>query len=700
MDKTAACREPEPAGKRPQSHEPVPAEDAAQLGADDIPGRMSDRSRHEEGSLLQRDGQVASQQVAEEHPSDEMQHENGQRQHAGAAAAAGGDHCDASSDTDVSMGDGDVEWHVSLSQSPAVPAWRHHSDGACRGAGQPSNDRPTAPEPDEPRASSDQPSDANPGLQPSSQTARPPPPTDGTADDPQDQPAATASGLHRAEAADAAAALAAKLTGDGDAAQRALQRALDAMPLARPAHPNFIILSSSSEEDSDDDQRQGAWGPQPNRTASAAHVARDPRLKPEPSSQTAAQQPRLPPLTPPPMRSPARSDMRAQGWQQQQQAEPDAAAAHAAKRQRVDGGSAAAWRAAHGTGSLWGSEFPLHGPSAVSDDVNTPRGSGVKSDSSSQADRASALPVTADAAGRTAGAAPLPDATAGAANTAASCDAPDVAGQPAAKRTKASVAQSRHNVPVVAEEHIDAALRPKEVQRQKQRARAGAGQAVPAPSVPIPSKSHGKSVASSGAGRRLPGLGAPLDFRERHSKRHTPVGGTQAAAGSSAGKGVAAAAAAPPSREEQQKQQQSQHQQELHRGSHQASAAPGVRSGEPQQSGSHGKIAGPANRLPSGWVPVTNPVADRKPDVSSYIKQRGNMLQRMMREAGRQVNPGNPAPDMPLNTIELDSGHCLYCSRRHLHHVGRRPLHCPTAAALQHLPQPSMPDPIRCQIDH
>ncbi len=685
----------QPSGERQQAGGRASAERVAQPGAG---GSPSDHLRHEQDGLSQPPDLQSSDsgpQATEEQPSDESQHEESRPRH----AAGGGEHCDASSDTDVSMGDGDGDWDVSLSQSPAAaPAWRHSTgqNGSTdvRKA-QPDNAAPGAPQTSEARPSnSNQPSHASANRQEAQQTVSPPRTAKGAATAPDAKAAApaAANGAPDAGAADAAASQAAGRGGVGDAAQRALDHALDAMPIARATHPNFIILSSSSGDDSDgsDDEPRGpAARPRPSVSppsqrphdaagarapASAAggaavpHAPKDPRLKPErpeasvpPSSAQQPRPPRVAPLIPPPMRSPARSDMRAQGWQpqrehQQQQAEPvvkaasgpearspavgtdretahaakrrridgsvaaepvvkaasgpnvrspavgtDKAAAHAAKRRRIDGGAADAWRTAHGTGPLWGSEAPLSKPSEAADgDGGAGPGAGAKPANGARAERPpKASPVKVQGVKRPASAAaPASPAT----QAAKRGDFRDASGQQPAKRTKASVAQNRQTASAaVAEPHEEnVLLRPKEVQRQKQRAQASAGQAA-APGASPGNEQRGTGPRK-GVGQRLPGLGTPLDFRGVRADAHA---------------GVAAAASAntPPGEEGQQRQQRKQPRPE----------SPPTAEGAKQ-------------RVPPGWVPVAGSSASRPQDASSYFKQRGDILQQMMRDAGREVS--------------------------------------------------------------
>ncbi len=140
-------------------------------------GSPADHLRHEQDGLSQPPNlhpADSGPQATEEQPSDESQHEESRPQH----AAAGGEHCDASSDTDVSMGDGDGDWDVSLSQSPAAaPAWRHGTSQDRRAdvrAAQPSDAAPGAPQTSEPRPSNnDQPCSASPSWQEAEQTVSP-----------------------------------------------------------------------------------------------------------------------------------------------------------------------------------------------------------------------------------------------------------------------------------------------------------------------------------------------------------------------------------------------------------------------------------------------------------------------------------------------------------------------------------------------
>jgi len=458
-------------------------------------------------------------------------------------------------------------------------------------------------------------------------------------------------------AADAVPPPAADRGGVGDAAQRALDHALDAMPIARATHPNFIILSSSSGDDSDapdDEQRRSAVRLRPSVSppsqhphdaadvrapASAAggaavpHAPKDPRLKPERSEASvppsSAQQPRLSrvtPLTPPPMRSPARSDMRAQGWQprqqhQRQQAEPvvmaasgpeirspaavstDREAAHAAKRRRIDGGAADAWRVAHGTGPLWGSEAPSSKPSEQRGrDGGASRGAVAKPAASARAERApTASPVKVEGVKLPASAAAPASPAMQAAQTGGFRDATE---QQPAKRTKASVAQSRQTASkATAERHEeDVLMRPKEAQRQKQRAQASAGRQAAA-SGASPGNEQRATGPQSGVGQRLPGLGTPLGFRG--SRADAQAGAAAAASATSMQRGGA---------EQQQQQQQKQPQ---------AQSARTAEGGKP--------------RVPPGWVPVAGSGSGRPRDVASYVKQSGDILEQMLRDAGREV---------------------------------------------------------------
>ena len=652
----------QPACERQQAGDRASAERVAQPGEGGSLGREQDGLMQPPGLHPANSGP----QATEEQPSDESQHEESRPQH----AAAGGEHCDASSDTDVSMGDGD--WDVSLSQSPAAaPAWRHgtgqHGSADVRTA-QPSDAAPGPPQPSErePRPSNNQPSCARSSPQLAEQTVSPQQPAQGaaTASQPQPDAPAAAHSVRDACDADAAPRQAANRGGVGDAAQRALDHALDAMPIACATHPNFIILSSSSGDDSDDpddEQRRPAARPRPPASppsqrleadaadartpasaaggAAAAHAPQDPRLKPEPSegavppsSTQRPRQSRATPLTPPPMRSPARSDMRAQGWQPQhqqpqhqqqqqqdwQQAEPagkaasrpevrspavstDREAAHAAKRRRIDGGAADAWRTAHGTGPLWGSEAPLSKSFETGDrDGVSRRGSGAKQAHGARAERApTASPVKVEGTKRPASAAaPAAPAT----QAAKTGDLHDASGQQPAKRTKASVAQSRQTASAkVADPHReDVLIRPKEVQRQKQRAQASTGHQAAA-SGASPGKGQQATGPQRGVGQRLPGLGTPLGFRG--SRVNTQAGAAAAAsAGIHPGEGA---------------QQRQQRERPLPRSSPTADAA--------------------KQRVPPGWVPVAGSGAGRPTDASLYFKQSGDILQQMMRDAGREV---------------------------------------------------------------
>ena len=689
--KPQSQEEGQPARERREAGDRVSAGSPDRIGAGCSPGRAaSDHLPHEQDGEPQPSalhpadsGQQTTEQATEEQPSDEsQQHEESRPQH----AAAGGEHCDASSDTDVSMGDGD--WDVSLSQSPAAaaPAWRHGTGQAGNADGraaQPRGAHAGAPHPSGARPSISQPIHVSPTRQVAEPAVSPPGTAKGTATVPEAPPAASAAADDGRDAceADIVPPRAAQRGGVSNAAQSALDSALDAMPTARATHPNFIILSSSSGEDTEgsDDEQHSAARPRPSASpppqrldangadarqpasavggAAAAHAPKDPRLEPERSagvvSPASTQQPRPPrvtPLTPPPMRSPARSDMRAQGWQPQQsyrqqhrqkQAEPfkaasgpevkntavsmDKEAAHAAKRRRIDGGAADAWRAAHGTGPLWGSEAPQSTPSGTeAGDGAAGREPGAKPANAAQEKRKpTGSPVKVQGVKRPASAAAPASPAEAAVKSGAFHEATE---QQPAKRTKASVAQGRKTASAAADPSEDVLIRPKDAQRQKQRALAGAGRAA---SDAVPGKWRQRTEARSGVGQRLPGLGTPLNFRASRTNAKACV--------------AAAATASMQSGEQTQHQQQNK---------------------QPQTQ-SPSRAAGAKHRVPPGWVPVASSGADRPQDVSTYLKQRGDILQQMMRDAGREVrfvSRTHDAPDHDLHRGATSLQSRMVCS--------------------------------------
>ena len=679
----------EPDCERQQADDCLSAGRAAEPGAGGSLGHASEPLRREQGSLPQPPESHpagSGQQAAEEQPSDESQHEDGRPQQ----AAACGEHCDASSDTDVSMGDRD--WDVSLSQSPAAaPAWLHgpvQKGTTDVRAAQPSDAQSGLPAPAETRPSTNQPSHDGPNQQVAEPAVSPPQPAKGAATAPEAQPAATAvvDGGRDAEApvnaaADGVPPHAAERGGVGDVARRALDAALGALPTASAAHPNFIILSSSSGDDtdgSDDEPRGPAARPAsppsqsidaegldaqtPGAPPAAAPAPEDPGYKPEqspggapPSSAQQSRPPRVTPLTPPPMRSPARADMRAQGWQPQQhrrRAEPvvmeaasgpevrgsaavsttDREAAHGAKRRRIDGGAADAWRAAHGTGPLWGSEATLSKPSeAGAGDGVAGRGAGSRPANGARAGRTPAgSPVKGEGMKRPATAAAAVSPAMDAAQLGGCRNAAE---QHPAKRTKASVVRSRPTASPVAEPHEDVLIRPKEAQRQKQRAQAGSGHQAAAGT--LPGHEQRTAGAQSGVRQRLPGLGTSLSFRA-------------ARAGSKAGAAAAASASAPPGEDGQRR--------------HQQPKEPQARSRPAATEAKH--------RVPSGWVSMAGSGADRPQDVASYVKQSRDVLQQMMRDASREASSVSRtciAPEHRVNcrVRALPNGVLLTIARMH-----------------------------------